>query len=308
MDPGSPVAADSPVCAAHADRPAEYRCTGCGRDLCVECIEEGHRLLFCRHCRERALPIEAGAAATTPALARQRRFARGDQWTRAFTYVFRGRGALTLPAYVILMTLAEIAPPVARLAAYVLVAFILPGFLFEIVRRTGEADDELPEWPDYSELGDRIAEWRDAAGVALAAALPWLVLRRLAACDVEEFLIADRGLCTLAASVAAALGFAIAQFGFGAVGTWHSGWLSFRLDLHLEALLAGTRADGPLFLALIAGLLGAAGVLARAFLDWPLLGAAIAHAALGYALFTSAHLAGLLFRRHRVRLEAIYLG
>lgn len=295
------------ACAAHPEREAAFRCTGCRRDLCPDCIEEGHRLLFCRHCRERALPLVEGAAATTTELARERRFARPYPFARAFTYVVRGRGTLTLPAYVALLTFAEIAPPMVRLAIYVLVALILPGFLFEIVRHTADADDELPDWPDYSEVGARLADWRDAAGVALAASLPWLALRRFAGCDLEDFLIADRGLCSLAAAVAAAIGFAVAQFGFGAVGTWNSGWLSFRLDLHLEALLSGTKRDGPLFLAAIAALLAGAGLAARLLIGVPLLGMALIHAALGYALFTSAHLAGLLFRRHRERLEAIYL-
>ena len=295
------------ACAAHPERDAAFGCTGCGRLLCSDCIEEGHRLLFCRHCRERALPLAIGAAATTPALARERRFARPYGFLDAFAYVFRGRGLLTLPAYVAFLTAAELAPPIVRLAIYVLVSLILPGFLFEIVRRTAEADDELPEWPDFSEYGARLGEWRNAAGVALAAYLPWLLLRRLAGCDLEEFLIADRGACAIAAALAAAIGFAVAQFGFGAVGTWHSGWLSFRIDLHLEALVSGTKRDGPLYLAAIALLLAAAGVAARALIEVPLLGAAVVHAALGYALFTSAHLAGLLFRRHRERLEAIYL-
>jgi hypothetical protein len=297
----------STACAAHPEREAAFRCSGCSRTLCPDCIEEGHRLLFCRHCRERALPLVEGAAATTTELARERRFARPYPFAHAFTYVFRGRGTLTLPAYVALLTFAEIAPPMVRLAIYVLVALILPGFLFEIVRRTAEADDELPDWPDYSEVGARLADWRDAAGVALAAWLPWLALRRFVGCDLEDFLIADRGLCALAAAIAAAIGFAVAQFGFGAVGTWDSGWLSFRLDLHLEALLSGTKRDGPLFLGTIAILLAGAGFVARLLIGVPLLGMALIHAALGYALFTSAHLAGLLFRRHRERLEAIYL-
>ena len=297
----------STACAAHPEREAAFRCSGCLRTLCPDCIEEGHRLLFCRHCRERALPLVEGAAATTPELARERRFARPYPFARAFSYVFRGRGALTLPAYVALLTFAEIAPPMVRLAIYVLVALLLPGFLFEIVRRTAEADDELPDWPDFAEIGARLADWRDAAGVALAAWLPWLALRRFAGCDLEDFLIADRGLCALAAAIAAAIGFAVAQFGFGAVGTWNSGWLSFRLDLHLEALLSGTKLEGPLFLGTIAVLLAGAGFAARLLIGVPLIGMALIHAALGYALFTSAHLAGLLFRRHRERLEAIYL-
>ena len=51
-------------CATHPTRAATFYCDGCGRRLCDECIESGHRLLFCRHCRERALPLAADGAAT----------------------------------------------------------------------------------------------------------------------------------------------------------------------------------------------------------------------------------------------------
>jgi DNA-directed RNA polymerase subunit RPC12/RpoP len=44
-------------CATHPAAAAVYRCDGCGRLLCPDCVQEGHRLLFCRHCRERALPL-----------------------------------------------------------------------------------------------------------------------------------------------------------------------------------------------------------------------------------------------------------
>ena len=44
---------DNPMndtCAAHPERAAVYECDGCKKLLCEECMEEGHRLLFCRHC------------------------------------------------------------------------------------------------------------------------------------------------------------------------------------------------------------------------------------------------------------------
>jgi len=40
----------------------------------------------------------------------------------------------------------------------------------------------------------------------------------------------------------------------------------------------------------------------------PLLGIVLGHVAVGYALFTGAHLVGLYFRRHWAELEALYLG
>lgn len=295
------------ACFAHADRAAEFRCAGCRRALCVECVEESHRLWICRHCRERALPIGAEATVTPGSRARARLLDRPYSLAAALGYVFRARGALTLPAYVLFLTAGALLPPPLSLAPLALAALILPGFLFEIVRTTYEGADELPEWPDFSELGARALEWLQAAAVVAVAALPALLFRRLAGCDVEAFLIEDRAGCVLAWTLGAALGYALAMFGFGAVGAFASGRLAPRLDLHLEALVAGTRADGPLVLALIAALFGLASVTVRALGEIPLVGVAVLHAATGYALFTAAHLAGVLFRRHRARLEAIYL-
>jgi hypothetical protein len=296
-----------PVCAGHPDRPAVFHCEGCGRDLCLDCVEEGHRLYFCKFCRERALPLDAAAPTIPSERHRAERLARAYSLRDALGYVFRGRGAFTLPAYVLFLTFAGLLPGLLTLIPLLLVALLLPGFLFAIVRSTAEGDDELPDWPDYSEFGARLAEWLQTAGIAVAAFLPGLLLRRLAGCDVEDFLVPNRGLCGLAHAGGVALAFAIAMFGLGAVGTWESGWLSFRLDLHLEALLAGTQWDAPVVLLFVAGLLGISTLVAGALGGVPLLGLVVFHAATGYALFTTAHLAGVLFRRHEKRLEAIYL-
>ena len=294
-------------CSAHPERAAEFRCQSCRRALCADCVEESHRLWFCRHCRERALPIGADATVTPGARSRERHLDRPYTLAAALGCVFRGRGALTLPAYVLFLTAGALLPFPLALAPVALAAAILPGFLFEIVRATAEGADELPDWPDFSEVGARALEWLQALAVVAVAALPALLFRRLAACDVEDFLVADRATCTLAWTAGAALGYAIAMFGFGAVGAFRSGWLAPRLDLHLEALIGGTRADGPVVLGLIALLFGFAALLVRVLGEIPLVGVAVLHAATGYALFTAAHLAGVLFRRHRERLESIYL-
>ena len=295
-------------CAEHADREAVFRCEGCHRALCLDCVEEGHRLWFCRWCRERVLPLAEGAATTPGGRRRELLLGRPESLADALAYVFRRRNAFTLPAYVLFLTAGALLPGPFALLPIAAVALVLPGFLFAIVRATAEGADAVPDWPDFGEPGARAGEWLQGAGIAAAAALPGLLLRRLAGCDVESFLIADRHACALASAGGAALAFAIALFGLGAVGAWSSGWLSFRLDLHLEALLAGTRGEAPVFLAVVAAVFGVALALARWLVDVPLLGLAAFHAATGYALFTTAHLAGVLFRRHRERLERIYLG
>jgi hypothetical protein len=38
----------SQTCVVHPETAATFRCDGCGRLLCSACVEQGHRLLFCR--------------------------------------------------------------------------------------------------------------------------------------------------------------------------------------------------------------------------------------------------------------------
>lgn len=294
------------ACAEHADRAAAFRCDGCRRALCEACVEQSHRLWFCRHCRERALPIEGGEGATPASRARAQRLERPASIAGALGYVFRG-GGMTLAGYVVFLTAADLLPGLGRLLPPLLIAILLPGFLLEIVRRSAEGDDTMPEWPDPTDFAARASDWMRSIAVIVVSLLPYFALRRLAGCDVESFLITDPGTCAVARGVGLLLAFALALFGFGAVGTWESGWLALRLDLHLEALLTGTRGQALLVLPPIAALLGGAMLIARLAGGVPLVGSAIVHAAGGYALFTTAHLAGVLFRVHRDRLEIIYL-
>src|ERR1700720_3735491 len=57
-------------CVAHPGVAATFQCDGCGRLLCSACVEQGHRLLFSRHCRERALPLDASLPAALAAAGR----------------------------------------------------------------------------------------------------------------------------------------------------------------------------------------------------------------------------------------------
>jgi hypothetical protein len=294
------------ACAEHPDRAAAFHCDGCGRTLCEACVEQGHRLWICRHCRERALPIAGGETATPASRARAERLGRPASIAGALGYVFRG-GGLALAGYVVFLTAADLLPGLGRLLPPLLIAILLPGFLLEIVRRSAEGDDTMPDWPDPADFAARASDWLRAIAVLAVSLLPYFALRRIAGCDVESFLIDDPGACAFARVAGLVLGFGLALFGFGAVGTWDSGWLALRLDLHLEALLAGTRGQALLVLPPIAVLLGGAALVSRLAGGVPLFGSVLVHAAGGYALFTTAHLAGVLFRVHRDRLESIYL-
>ena len=53
-----------------------------------------------------------------------------------------------------------------------LLAILLPGFLLEIVRRSAEGDDTMPDWPDPTDFGARASDWLKSIAVVVAWATP----------------------------------------------------------------------------------------------------------------------------------------
>ena len=302
----------SDVCTAHPDRPAVYQCDGCRKLLCEDCIEEGHRLLFCRHCRELAIPL-AGAPATTTELARERRVTADYSLGEALAYPFRGLGLYLFTGYVLLVVLLGVGAGVPGLGCAVslfqgLILLILPGFLFTIVRTSAEGDTELPDWPDWSEYGERFGEWFAFLLVMVMAALPSYLLLTLGGCGIGELFYGEWGLgCLALLALGTVLGVILWVPGVGAVGTYGSGWLGWRADLHVKALV-NVFDDAAVTIALLAGLWLASLILRVVLAFLPVMGT-ISSAAVGvYTLFVGAHLIGLLFRRNTKMLESIYLG
>ena len=300
-------------CAVHADRPAVYECDGCEKHLCEECIEEGHRLLFCSLCGERALPLTSGVAATTTELARERKIRAPYDLGDALLYPFRGLGLYVYAGYVLLLVVFDMVGWIAGLGCLIalfqlLVFLILPGFLFAIVRGTAEGETELPDWPDWSELGERFGEWFAFVLILVMAALPGWLLLRLGGCGLGRLFLEGWGpSCWTLLALGVVAGVTLWVPGVGAVGTWESGWLGWRADLHVKALIA-VWDDAWRTIGLLAGMWLAALLLRLVFGFLPVMGT-IAQVGIGvYALLTGAHLIGLLFRRNRKMLESVYLG
>lgn len=298
-----------PVCVQHPERRAEYRCKGCRAFLCSECIEEGHRLLFCRVCRELAVPLAADAPGTAPALARARRLGRPYGLADAFRYPFRGLGVYTLPALTLWLAAGIFFGGLADFILRLLLALILPGFLFEIVRQTAEGEDQMPDWPDASEPFARFAEigrWLLVLGVAVAPA--WLAMRATG-CNLEPYLWThSRAFCLVALFGALAFGFLLGVFALGASAVHDSTWLAGRLDLHLEALFGPAGRDAVGTALLIAALLAAARLAGAVLAYLPIVGAVVSAIVTIYALFLGAHLVGRLFLRHARTLDPLYRG
>ena len=292
------------ACSTHPDRAALYRCDACECRLCDDCVEAGHKLLFCRHCRERALPL-----AGTPApqeRARRRAAARPYSLADALRYPLRGSGKLMFVVTVVTMAVAG---GVARfgmgLRALALVGAVwalLVGLQFKIVRDTAKGDDEVPDWPEYLDWGERIPDLFAYAVVALlqvgAVALYALAAR-------QRWLVGEAGFGFWAGCAALLwLGSALAGMAFGAAGVHGAGEV-VRVDRHVRGFFAAG-ADAVQTVNVTFGI-GALVLVTRALLHRvPWVGELVSGVLGAYWTFVSAHLIGVLFRRRGPELDAIY--
>lgn len=306
------------ICATHQGAVAPYRCDGCAQLLCVDCVSEGHRLLFCRLCGERALPLAPAAATTAPGQRAAARRATAATYTfaDALAYPLRGTGGYafwSVLAVLGLLGLARLVPVLGILAGAlatifgIVLLFLLPRFLFAIAATTAQGDDELPDWPDF-DAWDLVAGALHFVAIAFLCLVPAWALLEVAGCGLGDVLLgeasAGRCLAALTAGFVLAVGLWVPAFGSGAV--YQTPWLFFRLDLHARAIAAAP-GEWVQAVAMLAALL-VAGVVLPALVGWlPLVGSLAGTAVQLYALFLGAHLAGVWFRRHPTAMEAIYL-
>lgn len=228
-------------------------------------------------------------------------------------YPLRGQGALLLLAYVGLLALLPLTAivPGAGLAAFfveIAIALLVPGLLYAIVRRTAEGDDEMPDWPDFAEGGERLRETLTFLGTAAMALAPAGLALVVSGCDLSDVLRVgeDSAACWLALAAGLTLGLPLAIPMFGALAIYGNLDLLLRLDLHARALAAARRdALGAILVAYASCAAGQ--LLAHGLARFPILGGALAAGATAYGSFVAAHVVGLMFRRHAAALDAIYL-
>ena len=301
------------TCATHAQSRALYQCDGCGKLLCDECIEESHRLLLCRLCGERALPLGAEAPATVQERRHSARplAAQGPYgFAQALLYPFRGSGLLMFLAALFSAGFVTFVMQVGIGCIPLILWFgwlsLLIGVQFKIVASTVKWENELPDWPEYFSFGERLVE-----------VLTWIVIALLNYGPVAAYvmLFARQGLLTgtpslafwLGAAAALWIGTAMSVMAWGAAAV-HWRRSALRLDQHLRALFT-TGGDGLKTVNLTFVAVGIVVVL-RALLgsQVPWVGAALAGSLGLYWSFVAPHLVGLLFRRHAGALHAIYEG
>jgi len=306
------------TCAQHADARAAFGCESCGRLLCPQCVDEGHRLLFCRHCGERALPLARGEAATTTArrAAAARAVAARYGWFEALAYPLRGHGAYALWAYLLVIAIFVVVENVFKYGGCftglprLIVSALVTPFLFDIARTTAAGENELPDWPEWDPwpvFKKVVLMW----AVALVSLFPAYGLLAAAGCGFTDFLASAGSLlaCVLLLGIGLLLSMMVWLLAFGSTAVYETPWLFFRLDLHARAgwaagpdLLIATLFNGVL-LALVPGL-----TVALAIFVHPIAADLASQGVTLYAVLLSAHLAGVIFRRHPDAMEAIYLG
>lgn len=301
------------TCVSHPEAAARFQCDGCGKHLCDACIEESHRLLLCRLCGERALPLAADAPATTT----ERRqaaipVAAGPYGLgKALLYPFRGSG---LFLFIVSLVTAAVVSFLVKYSIFGCGATILwlgwlsllIGIQFRIVASTAKWENELPDWPEYFSVGERFVEIFTFIAIALLNYGP-----------VTAFLLAfgRQGLLTetpslafwLGAAIALWLGTALSVMAWGGAAL-HWRRSALRIDHHVRGLLA-TGGDGLKTVNLTFLLFGLV-VIVRAVMgqELPLVGAILGLVLGIYWTFVAPHLVGLLFRRHASALHAIYEG
>jgi len=288
---------------------ADYRCDGCSELLCDECIEEGHALLFCRLCGERALPLAADQPASSRERRRRRAVSRPYGLVEALGYPFRGSGKYLYAATLLTTAFLFVFPSwILRL----IFAFLLAALQLKIVETTANGDDELPDWPDLMEFGERawdMATWLVIYLLQILPALPFAyVIGRglLDAATTGDAAALDPDLAfSLGTAATLWLGTALGVMAFGAAGAF--GRLKvLSVHHHLRGFLL-CRRDALVITNMIFGC-GALVLVVRTLLEtfMPLAGIPISGALGAYWLFVNAHLPGVLFRRHLFDLERLY--
>jgi len=306
--------AEPQTCVVHPDHTATYRCDGCHRALCDDCVQMSHRLILCGVCGEMAIPLATGRATSATTVRRTQAMEGPYSLLDSLLYPLRGRGSGVFWSYVALLVVLSALASVPVIGCFIvipmlIVGLMLPRLLFTIVRATAGGDNELPDWPEL-DFWERLADALAFAAIFVISWLPAVALVLVSGCGAR--LVQEGGWgaagpsCWVPVVVGALLSQALWITALGAPSVFDSFWLLPRVDLHVRALFVAP-GEAAVVACLLGGLWLASFGFELGFRAIPLLGG-VASTALGvYTQFTGAHLVGLYFRRNAERLERLYL-
>lgn len=297
------------VCSQHPEAPALYECDGCKRNLCSDCINSGHALLFCKVCGERALPLAGApvrAAGSTQEAKRLAAIRRPYSLGQAFAYPFRGLGIFLFIAALLckggLEVMVRYGTGCYRFIFALAFWSLMIGLQFKIVRSTANGENELPDWPDYFSWGERLHDiliyliitfWQFGLAAIYAYAF-----------RSQIFTTQPNLVFWILFAVIVWLGIAVGTLALGSVGKFMPDDV-LRIDRHFRAFRACGR-DAVIFTNLLFALGGSVWLVRLGLTQVPIVGTVIAGILGTYWLFVSAHLSGLLFRRHADAMAEIY--
>ncbi len=291
-------------CVQHPEVPAVYYCDGCRQLLCGECIEESHALLLCRLCGERALPLDEEGPANTSELHEERVLTAPYSFQDALFYPFRGTGrylfVVTLLSFFACWVLSFFC---LGGLAYGILWLLIAGLQFKIVRSTAAGDNQLPDWPDFTDFGGLVADL-----------VTWLVINLLQFTPVVFYLFGRAGadpvnrpdpLVALAIAALGWVGTAVALMGFGAAGNYRRMKV---LGFHQHFLAYMGSVPDSVHITNYAFGLFVATTFLQSFFEGslPLLGTILSGVVGLYWIFMMPHLGGLVFRRHNRLMDRIY--
>lgn len=295
-------------CAQHPETPAGFKCDSCERLLCSECTKEGHALFFCQVCGERAVPIGEAPASTPKEVKRQVTLTQPYSFQEALAYPFRGMGLfVTLGAPFVLLFVEFIGNfGIGCMALIFFLMFwaMLVGLQFKIVRSTADGDNELPDWPDFMDFGERFLDLLAYVMIFLLTVAPVGIY--LAIFGFSQLLTMDPSLLFwMGFACCLWVGTALGVMAYGAAGIYDRIDV-VRLPNHFVAFRA-MGAEAVRVTNLIFGLQVATFVI-RAVLKGvsPILGSVVSGLIFLYLFLVGPHLMGLLFRRNRETAEEIY--
>ncbi len=296
------------TCVQHPEVVAAYRCDGCDKLLCTECIEESHALFLCRFCGERAMPLFAGQATSVKDLKKQRVLTAPYSLKEALTYPLRGSGlavyiaTLVVLAFFFVLKLSPVAGCTVYLYSLGFMGMII-GLQFKIVRTTAEGENDLPNWPNFTDVWTLVQD-----------ILTWLVIHSFVYGAVIWFAIegVSRGALAFEPRLEFWLAFALVLWlstafmvmAYGAVGNYRR-LKVFEFHNHVKGFITGG-ADAIKITNIVYA--GALAVFCVRFLleAVPIVGQALSGMLWLYWVFLVPHLSGLLFRWHTEKMEEYY--
>lgn len=300
------------TCVQHPDVPALYRCDGCEKLLCTDCIEESHALLLCRLCGERALPLQADRPASVKELARERQLTVPYSLKDALFYPFRGTGlwlflsVLFSMLVIWILQILVFTGCVAGVLNAVLWLMIF-GLQFKIVRSTSDGDNELPDWPDFTDFGALIQDFFTSLVVYIFVVAAVAYYFTSSVVESAGGVFEPRFDFWFGFTAVLWLGVGFAVMAFGAAGAY-TRIRVFYLHRHVQGFIAAG-ADAVHVTNLVFAV-GAAGLVIPPILEGtvPFLGPALSSVVVTYTVFVLPHLSGLVFRRHNKRMDQLYFS